>query len=293
MTFRTLSIIAALLAAATLSAHAQDQMSGYGAMRIDRVGYFEGNFDGRIEKMSQGVQITLLADGADKADLPIQADTMDFTWEGDSPQPVRIVMTGNVQIKHPSANVRAGRADWDFKTGDVIFTGSPVMDSPKFQNMRADKMILNMEAGTFRAEGMKIDRLETESMGGPAADSSTLTEADISDWTGLVDTLKAAGASDTPSPAKQVVGQLDPGAREQLMGTDTNVIVQNKGALLKGINRILDQPGLYDATAFVGVSLPETLAQQVAAPPASGAELKAMNRGLLNAAFPGNIAAVK
>jgi hypothetical protein len=260
-------------------------------MRIDSVGYFEGNFDGKIEKMSEGVQITLLGEGADQKDLPIQADTMDFTWEEGSTQPARIVMTGNVRIKHPSANVRAGRADWNFKTGDVTFTGSPVMDSDKFQNMRAEKMILNMEQGTFRAEGMKIDRLDTEAMGGPGADPNDLTGAGITDAAGLVNDLKAAGASEAPSPGKQVLGQLDPNSRNLLMSNDTSVIVQNQDMLLKALNQVISQPGLYDADAFAGVTLSEDLAATVAAPPTEAAELKAMNRALLHAAFPSSIAA--
>lgn len=282
-------IAAGVVAVFALASFGQEQMGGYGAMRIDAVGLFEGNFSGQIEKMSEGVKITLLGDGPNQEDLPIQADTMEFTWDGE--QPARIVMTGNVRISHPSADVRAGRADWDFRTGDVVFTGNPVMDSKQFKDMRADKMTLNMDKGTFRAEKMSIVEVPTSAMGGPAEDPNALSEAGVTDWAGLVNDLKAAGASDAPSPARQVVNQLDPGAREQLMGTDTAVIVENKGALLKAINRVIAQPGLYDADAFAGVTLSEELQAQVASPPAEDAALKAMNRALLHAAFPNRIAA--
>ena len=292
MTCRTLLVaLAATAVLLTLPAGAQDQMGGYGAMRIDSVGVFVGRFDGKIEKMSEGVKITLLGDSADQEDLPIQADTMEFTWEEGSTQPVRIVMTGNVHIVHPSADVRAGRADWNFKTGDVTFTGNPTMDSDQFKGMRASKMTLNMEKGTFRAENMSVPEVQQSAMGGAPSDPNDLTEASVSDWEGLVNDLKAAGASDTPSPAKQVVNQLDLAAREQLMGVDTNLLVQDKGRLVQAINRVIKQPGLYDAEAFAGVTLSEDLQQQVAAPPSEEPALKAMNRALLHAAFPNRIAA--
>ena len=129
-------------------------VSGYSSMDY-KAGYMESSFDGKIEKMSDGVKITLKSDDAAKKPLPITSREVKFSWpEKGGSQPSKIVIEGKVVVEHPDASVHAEKAEWDFEKGILTFTGSPVMKSPKMPDgIEAQKVVLNFNDGRVQVYG--------------------------------------------------------------------------------------------------------------------------------------------
>ncbi len=123
---KPLTLTALLIAAASLATAQAPGMNGYSRMKIDHAGQITGNLSGAIEEMSGGVRIELLSDDEAKGNLPIAADKITFAWGEDS-QPKSIVLTGNVRIKHPDADVTAEKAEWDFASGQLVLKVNHVM----------------------------------------------------------------------------------------------------------------------------------------------------------------------
>jgi hypothetical protein len=279
--------------ALALAASATAQMGGkYGRMKIDHAGEIIGNFKGAIERMSGGVKLELISDDPAQGNLPIAADTITFEWVDGSTQPKQIVLTGNVRIRHPEADVTSEKAVWDFSTGKLTFSGNPVMDSPKAQNMRGGTMTLNMNDGTFQVTNVKIDSIDLGSAGGGMSlggsggggGGAALSDGDITDWAGLVNELKAGGGN-AGTPAGHIVGMLGQKERGMLMDTPTDVVVANKGALLKQLNALLATKQFYNAAAWQGVNLPQETAAKLAAGDTPDAERAALNAAAFKAAF--------
>ena len=171
-------------------------MSGYGKMNIEHVGMMEGSLDGRINKMSGGVKIKLLASKPDQQDLPIKAQTMTFSYNEGASKPARIVLEGGVEINHPQAMVNADKADWNMEKNEIVFTGNPVMHSDRVKEMRGSKMTLNFDTNAFQVTDARIPEIDTNQpdsggAGAPKAGAAqALRESDVTDWPGLINALK-------------------------------------------------------------------------------------------------------
>lgn len=281
----TTAAIACLLAGAAMA-----QMGGkYGKMKIEHAGQITGNFKGAIESMTGGVKLELLSDDPAQGNLPIAADSIKFEWVEGSTQPARIVLEGDVRIKHPEADVAAQKAVWDFTTGELTFTGSPVMNSPRAQNMRGDKMTLNMNNGTFNVTGVSLPMLDLNAGGGggisgPATGGGALSASDIQDWPGLVNNLKSNAKNDN-TPGGHIVGMLDPKARGMLLDTPTETVVEHKGDLLKQLNKLLPLKQFYAAEAWQGVALPEETTKALTSADTPEADRTKANVAAFKAAF--------
>lgn len=276
-------LAAALLLAATTATAQSGGMGGYSKMKIEQAGAILGNFNGAIEEMSGGVRIVLLSEDPAKGNLPIAANTITFEWAEGGGQPRLIILSGDVRIQHPEADITAGRAEWNFETGELVFTGNPKMNSPRAQNMQGEKMVLNMETGTFAVTGgVRIPEIDLGSMGGGAAGGGggALSDGEVSDWAGLVNALKQGGG-----PAGHITGLIDPENRKMLMDTPTELVVENRSRLLKQLNALLAQPDFYNAAAWSGVSVPEEAAATLAAADAEPAARTAANEAAFKAAF--------
>lgn len=282
------TILATALLLAGLPVFAQaGSMGGYSKMKIEQAGAIVGNFSGAIEEMSGGVRIVLLSGDEAKGDLPIAADKITFEWAEGGSQPRLIVLTGNVRIKHPEADITAGKAEWNFETGELVFTGNPVMNSPRAQNMQGEKMALNMETGTFSViGGVKIPEIDLGSMGGGAAGGGGggLSDAEVSDWTGLVNALKQGGGA-----AGHITGLIDPQNRQMLKDNPTDLVVQNKGMLLKQLNALLARPDFYNAAAWSGTPVDADTAAKLADANLDEAGRKAANKAAFKAAFAAHV----
>jgi len=269
-------------------------MSGYSSMEID-AGRMKGNFaTGAIDEMTDGVKIRLLSDDPDKKPLPIKAQTMKFTWKEGQSTPSTITMDKNVEVNHPDAQITAGHADWNFDSGEVVFTGDPVVNNDKIKGLRGDKMILNVKTNNFEVTRVRADQVPLQGMdAGPGGkgDPSLLREGDVKDWAALIGRLRAEANAAGAAPGKQIVSQISADNRKLLMSVDTAVLLQRKGDIVKLVNSVLKSPKLFSAEAWKGRTLAEEAQKLAAAETRSPEEQTRLNRLLLTAAYPELVAA--
>ena len=266
---------------------------GYDAMRIEHVGRFLGSFSDSmaIREMTDGVRISLLSEDGSQEALPIRAHTMTFSWEEGDSRPSQIVMEGGVEVDHPQGQLTAEKGVWDFGTGELVFTGNPVMNSETAKGVRGSKMVINFNENTMEIMDMSAAQVPLRGAGSGPRDPSLLTEADVTDWTGLVDTLKTQMRAEAPSPGRQVGAQLGEETRNILLGVGTAALVQEKGRLVKAMNSVLEAPGLYDPAAWEGITLNGEATALLEQDTRTGAEQTRLNRLLLQAAYPDYIKA--
>ena len=277
------------LMAGNISASAQmdDSLGGYTAMEIE-AGRMKGNFaTGAIEEMTGGVKIRLLSEDPDLAALPIQANSMKFTWVEGRTTPATIVMERDVRVQHPDASITAERAEWDFDSGRLVFSGNPEVHSERLQGLRGEQMILNLQHNTFEVTRVRADQVPLQAGdAAPRAATGGIREQDIVNWPQLIDAIKTQAQSDTPSPGRQLLAQMSEQNQQLLLTLDTSVLVERKADMLRLINGVLANPGLYSADAWAGVSLPAEAQDLLAAETLEGSERARLNRMLLQAAYP-------
>ena len=274
-------ILSLLLCSAALHAQMGTGMGDYKSMQIE-AGAFEGGFNPfYVESMTDGAFIVLTPGDPADPELPIRAKEMHFTWPEGATMATAIVMTGNVEIKHPKFTVRAQKADWDLDSGLLTFTGNPTIDGGGIEGMKGASFELNTKTNKLRIlGGFRADRVNLQ--GGPTSD---FTEADIKDWTGLVDAIKAELKSDASNPGKQLTNLMAPEEKALLQSMDTAIIVSKKGDLLKQLNKALPNPNLYSEAAWKGIALNENATALLAKEELTPVEQAQLNRLLLKAAY--------
>jgi hypothetical protein len=264
-------------------------------VRLDNVGKFTGSFDGRIDTLSDGVEITLMSDDPEKKPLPLRANKMKFDWpEKKGTKPSRIILEGKVVVEHPLATVHAEKADWNFEQGILVFTGNPVMSTEQVKELRGERIILNFKENRFevekgRAKEIRLNAPEAaegaEGKTAPAPPGPALKESDIADWKGFLAKFVAQAKAGAPSPGKRVAQLLDAKTRDTMLSSPADMLLKNKGGILKQLNRVLANPKLYDAACWQGIALDADaqalLAQTGLAPP----DQMKLNRRLLEAAY--------
>jgi hypothetical protein len=290
-------VCAASMAAEPAKAPAPEQgsgMSGYSSMEID-AGRMKGNFaTGAIDEMTDGVKIRLLSDDPDKKPLPIKAQAMKFTWKEGQSTPSTIVMDRNVEVNHADAQITAGHAEWNFDSGEVVFTGDPVVNNDKIKGLRGEKMILNVKTNNFEVTRVRADQVPLQGMeGGPAGkgDPSLLREGDVKDWAALITRLRAEAKTEGATPGKQIVSQISADNQKLLMSVDTAVLLQRKGDIVKLVNSVLKSPKLFNAAAWQGRALAEEAQKLITAEKRTPEEQTRLNRLLITAAYPELVAA--
>ena len=277
-----------LIICAVAASQVENSMGGYTAMEIE-AGHMKGNFaTGAIEEMTGGVRIRLLSDDPEMKALPIQANTMRFTWTEGRTTPTTIIMEQKVNVKHPDAAITADRAEWDFDTGVLVFSGSPEVNNDRLKGLRGEKMTLNLKTNTFEVSQVRADQvpLQTPEGAGKSAPKDSLRASDITDWKQLLDTIKMQAQTDEPSPGKQILSRMSAQNQQLLLALDTALLLERKEDILKLINDLIPRPGLYSKEAWANISLPEE-AQQLLETDSMDAEGQArLNRLLLEAAYP-------
>lgn len=287
-------LTAILLGVALLAApvFGQGGADGYSRMSVE-AGLMKGNFNtGRQESLTGNVHIVLLSDDATKPSLPIRADTITFEYTGDSTMPAKIKMAGNVDIQHPQGQVKAQRADWDLETGDLIFTGNPVMDSENFKNLAAERIRINMKTGAYEVEQGSAASIPIQGNAGGGGDTplpGELSDGDVTDFAGLIEAIKAQAKESGDNPGKQILGQLDPKVRALVEGQETAAIVGAQGDLLKQLNKVIRKPGMYKKSAWEGITLSDEVKALLSKPDQTPEEQARQNRLLLQAAYPGMV----
>lgn len=269
-------------------------LGGYSGMRIDRVGLLVGGLDGTLKKMTNGVQITLLSDDPEMKPLPLKANSMTFTWPEGASAPTAIVMEGGVEINHPQATVKAGKAEWDFNKGQLVFTGNPSMDTEMFQGVQGETMVLDFNSNSFSMTGGRAERIEINRGGeaGGAGDPALLKDSDVKDWTALLTAIKTDTKAEGASPGKQILALLDPAVQSALNGSEAQQLVAQKELILKQLNTALRKPGLYSEAAWVDKTVGAGAQALLAKGALTGQEQTRLNRLLLEAAYPELIASL-
>lgn len=293
-------ITAMLLGAMLIASPAftQGAAKGYSRMSVE-AGVMKGNFtNGQLESLTGGVRIELLSDDPANPSLPIRANTITFEWKAGSSMPAKIKMDGNVDIKHPQGRITAQHADWNLESGDLVFTGNPVMDSEQFKNLTAERILINMETGAFELQQGGVKEMALQGGGGPGAGGGgksgapmpgELSEADVTDFEGLINAIKTEAKAEGENPGKQIMAQLNPTVRGMLEKQETSVIVGSKADVIKQINGVLRKPGMYKRAAWEGVALSDELTALIAKKNQTPEEQCRQNRLLLNAAYPAMI----
>ncbi|HOJ67572.1 MAG TPA: hypothetical protein PKX28_07855 [Candidatus Hydrogenedentes bacterium] len=284
-------VMCLMTAAAAIAQDTQTDLGGYTSMEIE-AGRMKGNFaTGAIDEMTDGVKIRLLSDRPDLKPLPISARSMKFTWTEGKNVPDRILMEGNVEVTHPDAAITADRAEWNFKTGELVFSGNPVVNNDRIKGLRGERMTLNLKTNTFEVSRVRADQVPLQAGEATGAPGETapglLAESDITDWGALVGALRKEAGAKTPSPGQRILSLLADDERATLMSLDTAVLLKRKEDMLKLINRLLRRPDLYDAGAWGGVTLPDEIRQLLGqGQTLSPDEQVRLNRLLLHAAYP-------
>ncbi|MCF6285294.1 MAG: hypothetical protein L3K26_08900 [Candidatus Hydrogenedentes bacterium] len=279
----------AILALLAPPIHAQGGAEGYDKMSV-KAGLMRGNINtNRPESFSNGARIVLKSSDGSKPDLPISANTITFSWKDGQSSPVSIKMDGNVDIKHPDANITAQHANWNLETGDLVFTGNPVMDSTELKGLRAEKISINLNTGAYEMIQGEIDETPIGGMDSGGSDTpipGELTEADITDWAGFINAIKAQGQASGENPGKQLLTRLDEKTRNLLQTIDTPTLVSNKGDILKKLNGVIRKPGLFKRNAWKGITLSDEAEVLIKIKDQTPEEQVRQNRLVLHAAYP-------
>lgn len=266
------------------------EFGGYSKLSIDKPCDIVGSLDGRIERLSGGVEIHLLPDDPERKPLPVRAEEIRFFYpEGSTGAPSRITLQGHVVIEHADATVKADQAEWDFDTGVLIFTGNPVMDGAFVKGVKGEKILLDFEKNTFQVDRGTVGVIEP---GGKAADTSLLKESDVTDPVSFLTAFKKQCMAQEPSPGRHIVSLLKPEAKAAMDSMSIEQLLPMKNTLIKEINGILKRPNFYDEAAWQGIALPAEAAALLEARGARTLEPKEvtrLNRLLLEAAYPGKI----
>lgn len=292
---KTLRIMGTMLALCSIAVAATDGgMGGFSKMKLIRVGEARMSLDpARVDEMRGGVQIELVSDDPDVGVVPISAGIMRFVYkEGD--MPAEIHMEGNVDIRHPLASIKAERADWNFASGELVFSGNPIMNSEMIKELHSEKMVLNFEKNTFQAFAASADEVPIKGGDGFGAQGGTkaaLRASDITDLPALLAKLKEESRADAASPGKVLVEKLDATPRQLLLDSPISFLVDNKDALLREFNRVVQEESLYDPEAFASVELDAETKELSAKETPTVEERVRLNRLLLHRAFPAEIAA--
>lgn len=271
---------------------ADSGMGEYTAFRMERVGRMTASFGDAvgIQEMSGGVSIVLISDDPSVQSLPMKAQTMRFRYADGGGRPQIIIMEGSVDIKHPQANVTSERAEWNFESGDLVFTGNPVMNMPGVKDLRGSKITINLKNRTLDVTDMTASEVDPNATGGGAtgvpSDPSMLADADVSDWAGFLEALKAQALSDAPSPGRQIYSRLDARLQEPLRTLSTEALLAQKGTLIRELNRVLSRPGMFNREAWAGTTLTGEAEALLAKGGLTPAEQFRQNRLLLEAAYP-------
>lgn len=296
MNWLRLSVVPGLLAcgAAMAQAPAPGGLGNFSKMSVE-AGQAVINFKtGAIDKLTGGVRIRLRSSDPAAPELPIQAGTMAFAYGEGGGQPSKIVMNGDVLVKHPQATVRAGHADYNLDNETVVFTENPVVVLEGGGEVKGKKITIDMKEGTTNIEGMSANELDLNAIGasggGATGDPNRLSAGLIGDWKAFAAVLKKEAGEAGENPTKRILTHA--GSKNQiatLAGASADVIVQNKNMVLDGFNKAIATPGLYDAAAWAGRALSPEAQQLLAKEKREAAEESRLNRLLIEAAYPGMI----
>ena len=260
-------LIALLLAACMLAgpARAQGGTEGYSRMSV-KAGVMTGNINSRrLDKLSGGVEIELISEDSTQPNLPIKADLITFVWVDGRNTPAKISMRGNVDITHPDAHITAQRADWNLETGDLTFTGNPVLDSADFKGPTTDEIMINMETGAHELRQGNVKEMAIQGGDGSGGGkwrrrrgTSLGCSPKDTDWARFLDTI-GAGRAEGDNPGKQIPSRLGEEPRRMLTTMDTAALVGAKGQVLARSTACSSGPACSSAARGLAATLTQEI----------------------------------
>ena len=279
-------VFAAALAMTGAALAAEMRFDRMSITKAPRVRITEGRWN-----MQGGVELTLFPQNPEAKPLNIKANEIIFAWDTATQSgPQKVDLKGDVQVDGDIGTIASQTAILDIPSDRLEFTERVTVDSEQFSGLTATQLIYNLANGDIEMSNVTADRVPIEGMSPAreAPDPMMLTVADVKDWAGIISAIKAEVAADAPSPGKRLISMLPEEARAQFnaLAPDAQLTDGMKSDFVGQLNRVLQMREFYEAAAWEGVSLPESVQAFVNDQPESGAELIKLNRGLFEAAYP-------
>ncbi|MBM4041957.1 MAG: LPS export ABC transporter periplasmic protein LptC [Planctomycetes bacterium] len=216
----------------------------------------------------------------------------------------RVEAIGDVRLDDGRTVAVCDRLDWSREEGSTKLVGRPAEIRWDNGNRLVAGLIHRMgdgaeivcsstpeQPGDVYLLAQTIDRA-AEPPGGRGPHH--LRVADVADWPAFVAALAKQGTASAPSPGKRLWEQLPEETRTILLSTVAGSFLgdRRKRAIVGALNAILGKPGFYREADFTGVALPLEAAEMLKLDPKAmdEAQVRKLNRLLLEAAFPGQIA---
>ena len=155
-------VLSVLLSAGPSGSRTQEEVTGvtYRTLQLHHSGLLEGNLDGKIHRISEGVDMTLVAETAEN-NLDIRSKTLEFIYtEGEKRVIDRIIFEGDVIFEQSGGVFRADKATVDFNRGKASFTGNVRVDHEQFRGVEAPYITLDLNTHDFVVGGpAKIEEI--------------------------------------------------------------------------------------------------------------------------------------
>lgn len=265
---------------------AQNSIGGgdYEYVVLHRAVSLKGNSDIGVTRIEGAVYLTF--ESADPAEnLDVKAELVELEYvEGRERQLARVILTGNVFVRHPYGTVTSDAGVIEILEGTAVFTGNCTLESESSGSATGDEVIFDFESGEFSIAKPKL----TISLGqSNDLDPYLLGEDDGLDWAGFLETLQAQAKSSAPSPGRRLVALLP----ERYAGLVRNSLIENLlnslPDILKLLNDILQNPELYEREAWEGIELGSAVNAMLTGDSVAGPKaIVWLNRSLLQAAYP-------
>jgi LptA/(LptD N-terminal domain) LPS transport protein len=242
--------------------------------------------------MTKGVDMTLMPINPDDKPLKIKAEEMFLSYANEEArQADHVEMKKNVRVDSAEGRISSDRAVLDLGRGQLVFTGNVKSEDPS-GTMNAEKVTMDLNTGEAISENVSVN-ISLMSAGGDAQPSTMLLRIEeVRDWKGLLTKVKAEAGADKPSPGKRIVALLSESARGLLLQLDPaqEQTADMKKGIVKEFNKVLGGKSMYDKASWEGVKLDAETTALLAKDAASAEERILVNRRLLEAAFPAEIA---
>jgi len=212
--------------------------------------------------------------------------------------------TGNVRLDDTRTVATAESAEWQREEGSMKLLGRPAEIRWDNGNRITAGLIHRMGDGAETVCSATPDyprdvyllayTVDRGAHGREARLPYQLGAEHVADWPAFCATLARQGAAAAPSPAKRLWELLPEGTRGILRGAAQGNVLgdRRKAEAVAALNEMLKKPGFYREADFKGVPLPPEAAELLKLDPKAMDEAQArkLNRLLLEAAFPGQIA---
>lgn len=214
------------------------------------------------------------------------------------------VATGNVRVDDSRTVALADTAEWRREQGSIRLTGRPAEIRWDNGNRLVGGLIQRTGDGAEilcaatpecpREVYLLAHTIDRGTEGTDKPLPNHLRPGDIADWPAFCTALATQGKAKPPSPGKRVLELLpeDLQAAIHSVAQGSALGSQRKSRITIALNTMLNSREFYRETDFRGIALPPEAAELLKAGPKAldDAQVRRLNRLLLEAAFPGLIA---